>query len=419
MVFSSSQDVIFVEDVKSMPIGRVLKVDGSYAAVRFPNSKEALNASSISKDVSKDSSTTGVDDMMSLLQDCRLMRKDDLQVVKSTATSRVPDCFQRTPRRVNIPEGGGQILTIAVDGQGIHAIVKTGSKLSYVLFNVSTGRVEQDSPFPCDTAAFLGLDSHAVNLTSTGESGQSVLLLRDGNSAICPLAKDCVEAIRDPHWLDLPPIRCIGTGIHALTAVAASTNLKNQVALIVLALESQTLMSKVLRCDLEGVKQLLNSLDSEAKLGVSNTLTLSSILRERCDGNRNIFHACVSQCAPTSNKDPSGENSTETTSNPGGAAAAASSPAGPSSSGVSTAANGSSSCPGGSSNNGALDNAINVISSSPVSLRDMMRRASQAVRNEMAECKSLFFFYCFIYDYVFCHCWSLFSLFSFQWDKIL
>lgn len=29
-----------------------------------------------------------------------------------------------------------------------------------------------------------------------------------------------------------------------------------------------------------------------------------SILQERCDGNRNILHACVHMCAPTSNKEP-------------------------------------------------------------------------------------------------------------------
>lgn len=31
---------------------------------------------------------------------------------------------------------------------------------------------------------------------------------------------------------------------------------------------------------------------------------ITTILRERCDGNRNIIHACVSMCAPVSNKDP-------------------------------------------------------------------------------------------------------------------
>lgn len=58
--------MIFVEDVRNIPTGRVLKVDGAYAAVRFPP------AHTRDKDVSKDG-----DD---IFQDCRLMRKDDLQV---------------------------------------------------------------------------------------------------------------------------------------------------------------------------------------------------------------------------------------------------------------------------------------------------------------------------------------------------
>lgn len=149
------RDVIFVEDVRSIPAGRVLKVDGAYAAVRFPppNCKE--------REYTKDA-----DD---IFLDCRLMRKDDLQVIKSSSTSRVPDCFQKTPRRIQIQESSGQILTIAVDGQGIHAIVRSGSKLSYVVYNVSSGRVEQDNPFPSDSAAFMGLYPSSVSLTCAGE----------------------------------------------------------------------------------------------------------------------------------------------------------------------------------------------------------------------------------------------------------
>lgn len=59
------RDVIFVEDVRSTPVGRVLKVDGAYAAVRFPTTH------------SKDRDAKDADD---IFQDCRLMRKDDLQV---------------------------------------------------------------------------------------------------------------------------------------------------------------------------------------------------------------------------------------------------------------------------------------------------------------------------------------------------
>jgi len=57
------------------------------------------------------------DDPMSVLSDCRIFRKDDLQVVKSVATPRVPDCFQRVPKKVMLPDVG-QILAMAVDTQG-------------------------------------------------------------------------------------------------------------------------------------------------------------------------------------------------------------------------------------------------------------------------------------------------------------
>ncbi|CAG9865425.1 unnamed protein product [Phyllotreta striolata] len=276
------RDVIFVEDVRSVPTGRVLKVDGAYAAVRFPSSH-----SKVSFDVDE------------ILQDCRLMRKDELQVIKSSSNSRVPDCFQRTPRRIQIPENGGQILTIAVDGQGVHAIVRNGSKVSYVIYNISSGRVEWDNQFPSETSAFMGLHPSYINLTCAGESSESILILRDGNNTIYPLAKDCADAIRDPQFLDLPPIKCITAGTLGLSGTG--TNMKNQVAIVVFALETQLLMPKILRCDSEGVKQVLAQLDNDFK---SNGIMSKSFLSEKCDGNRNIFHAVVNMCTPTSNKDP-------------------------------------------------------------------------------------------------------------------
>lgn len=58
------------------------------------------------------------DDPSNLLVDCRLLRADELQVLKSNSTSRSPDCFQRTPKKVNIPENAGQIMSLTIDGQG-------------------------------------------------------------------------------------------------------------------------------------------------------------------------------------------------------------------------------------------------------------------------------------------------------------
>jgi len=81
------------------------QVDGAYAVVRC------------GKDGS-DVLAAGKDDPTSLLSDCRILRKDDLQVVRGNTAPRVPDCFQRTPKKIMLPEMG-QILATAVDTQGI------------------------------------------------------------------------------------------------------------------------------------------------------------------------------------------------------------------------------------------------------------------------------------------------------------
>lgn len=101
------KEVVFLEDVKSVPLGRVLKVDGAYAAVRFPT---------VGKD-GKEAVPSTAEDWTTLLQDCRLVRKDDLIAVKwgagGSAGPRGPDCLQRSPRKIALP-ADVQVVTIAV-----------------------------------------------------------------------------------------------------------------------------------------------------------------------------------------------------------------------------------------------------------------------------------------------------------------
>ena len=284
------KDVIFIEDVKNVPIGRVLKVDGAYAAVRFPSNKD------YSGKEAKDLVSNGSEDPASLLQDCRLLRKDELQVVKSGSSLRIPDCFQRLPRRVSLADPG-QILAFSVDSQGIHTINKTGSQLKYSIYNLSTGKSEYESNIPTDSTSFMGLNpSRNVGLYNTGD-GDSLTLLRDGNGAIYPLSRDCLDSIRDPHWLDLPPMRCMGMGSHTLQGVGPGQ--KSQAVLLVLVTENHLLMPRLLSCDIEGVRHVLNCLETSD----TNKTAVQSIINERCDGGRNVIHTCVSMCSPHSNKD--------------------------------------------------------------------------------------------------------------------
>jgi len=68
------------------------------------------------------------------------------------------------------------------------------------------------------------------------------------------------------------------------------------------ALQKQTLMQHVLRCDYEACRQYLVNLE-QAFLLDQGSQALGALLNHRCDGNRNILHAAVSVCFPVSNKE--------------------------------------------------------------------------------------------------------------------
>lgn len=55
--------------------------------------------------------------------------------------------------------------------------------------------------------------------------------------------------------------------------------------------------AKIMRCDVDAIKFFLQLLNNELKSQVP------SVVQEFSDRNRNILHACVTQCSPTSNKD--------------------------------------------------------------------------------------------------------------------
>lgn len=139
-------------------------MDGAYVAVKFPGTSSSMSSQSTAAPTDSDPS--------SLLQDCRLLRIDELQVwtqmkyvllityfvihlysgssagksgqrgtvfqaihtfsfvlpllcfqqvVKTGGTPKVPDCFQRTPKKLCIPEKA-EILAVNVDSKGMSVI---------------------------------------------------------------------------------------------------------------------------------------------------------------------------------------------------------------------------------------------------------------------------------------------------------
>jgi hypothetical protein len=100
-------------------------VDGPYCAVRFP----ATNGSNSSGKDPKDEEG-GI-----MNENTRLLRKDDLQAVRSGAMPRLPDCFQTKPKKVVSTEPAS-VLALTVDGQGVHCVVRWGQFFYTVILRV-------------------------------------------------------------------------------------------------------------------------------------------------------------------------------------------------------------------------------------------------------------------------------------------
>lgn len=65
--------------------------------------------------------------------------------------------------------------------------------------------------------------------------------------------------MKEPQWLDLGPVRCMGIDSFTVT----SPHVKAVIAIIVLDVEQQILMSRILKSNLESVKLLVQQLSVE------------------------------------------------------------------------------------------------------------------------------------------------------------
>lgn len=308
------KDVVFMEDVKSMPVGRVIKVDGNFVAVKFshPGEDKVGQCQASKPNPQADSN------FENYMQDCRLMRKDELVAIRAcsglasqppSAGSKAYDFVQRVPKRVHIPEHV-QILAMTVTNMGLHAIAKIGGyRLSLVLINIVTGRIEQDCKLSIEYSTFFGSGANPhcsmIKLFSAGESDSTtVVICRDANGTLYPLAKDCTETIiREPISLNLGPVATVSLGVFSLphNLLNSSTcGAKTHAAILGLAVEQQLLMSVILRSDIDQLRERLSLLDRFPHI-------YHSMIGELCDGNHNIIHMAVSVCFPTSNKSTSAD----------------------------------------------------------------------------------------------------------------
>lgn len=63
------------------------------------------------------------------------------------------------------------MLTLAFSHHflGVHAVLKTGNWVRYCIFDLATGKAEQENNFPTSSLAFLGQNERNVAIFTAGQ----------------------------------------------------------------------------------------------------------------------------------------------------------------------------------------------------------------------------------------------------------
>lgn len=61
------------------------------------------------------------------------------------------------------------LLFLFVPLKGVHAVLKTGNWVRYCIFDLATGKAEQENNFPTSSIAFLGQNERNVAIFTAGQ----------------------------------------------------------------------------------------------------------------------------------------------------------------------------------------------------------------------------------------------------------
>uniref|UniRef100_A0A1I8HTQ2 CNH domain-containing protein n=1 Tax=Macrostomum lignano TaxID=282301 RepID=A0A1I8HTQ2_9PLAT len=323
-------DVIFVEDGRSQPVGRVLKVDGNIVAVRFLKDAAAAFAAAAAAAAAGSSSTLSMEELSSVgsigaigsassgaannpLQDCRLLKRDELSVIKGPGCPRVPDFYQKIPKRVPLVSaatgfgvGGSDVLAVAVENTQLHVLLRQGGRVCQQTHSLQ-GRLLSAVRLLTPASQFSPPGTSMQLLAGTDKC----FLIRDGSATIYPLLRAGKDTAATPFWPDLPPLKSaalqtvvqssggVGGGgaasrgaASAMSGNSSSSSNSPTYHLSLLVFACPLVTPHVLRGDVVKLQRL--AIEWPDRLA-------AACLNERIDGGRNVIHLAVSVTAPTSN----------------------------------------------------------------------------------------------------------------------
>ncbi|CAI8024034.1 E3 ubiquitin-protein ligase UBR5 [Geodia barretti] len=257
----SLHDVIFTDRVQSVRVGRVVKIDGLFAAVHFPGRREGVRREGGEGEEKMEEGEEG-----GVLGRCRLLRKDDLVLATESLTRKVPHYRQDNLARLRSPVPSDTPLVVCCGSQGVHALFSSRHQLFHVNFSLS-GRVTQSSPFSQLSSHYF---LHQATPTQLLPIATNQWLIRDKLGGVHLTSVNAASAMKDPLPLNLPPVTAMATG-----------QCSSRTGVVVVAWQQQRLIPVLLRKDVSGLKTILSSTSKD---------DMQSLLLEHTSGGCNILH---------------------------------------------------------------------------------------------------------------------------------
>ncbi len=164
-------DVVFVEDFKSSTVlGKVIKVDNDYVLV------QVASGSGVNSRKTGDSVDSNQAEL--LLDSSRIFQKNQLQLVKQSSGSKLPDFMQKTPKKLS---DFGAVLTLAAHQNGLHAIVTKENALMYVQYDLLSNKITKEKRFTTGLSSLLGRNPGNINFYAHDDPSVSLSMFFEGN----------------------------------------------------------------------------------------------------------------------------------------------------------------------------------------------------------------------------------------------
>ena len=253
------KDIIFLDEPEfhSSP-GRVVKIDGNYVVVSFPeNNVESSKGNFVN------------------ISSCRVVKKDDLIVHKGGHYQRGPLCTSLVPKKLTLRPDCTPI-SIAANSRGLHLLYTQNNVPKLGIVSLDNSRIENILYFPRSLSSYFLQKDQLILSPGSMNHFQPLYFIQDVRGNLLPLIKTQSNTFKDVPYIPFPPVR----------ALCSYFNYTFRMSLAIFACDNHILTPRIIS---NSPGQLMN----EIKDTLKESSLIPSMTAEYTNGNNNILHTAI------------------------------------------------------------------------------------------------------------------------------